>query len=152
MDQQFVDKITAWRDFYLKNNSSFWIYHKNGNFGRPHDANYALEDILCCQDSVTIEYDEYRQLVINNPIDVKLSRDEAGTIHLVFTGFDSLRVTSLDYAIDNPTPGDIKSEKIRCADDELRLVGNSPDIVSPESVSDREYQILFTRATVFQKW
>ena len=87
-----IEVINLWKSFYLKKGSSFWIYHKNGNMGRPYDAQNTLEDISIKDDLVEITYDKYRKVLIQGPAKIELSKDKVGNIRLVFLGFDFVEI------------------------------------------------------------
>ena len=149
---QMIEVINLWKSFYLKKGSSFWIYHKNGNMGRPYDAQNTLEDISIKDDLVEITYDKYRKVLIQGPAKIELSKDKVGNIRLVFLGFDFVEIVLVDYGIDVPQSGDFRHIKTQAKDDELRLIGHSPNISDPFSVTDADYQVLFMKAILAQNW
>jgi hypothetical protein len=152
MDKSMVQKILDWKGYYIKDIAYFWIYHKKENMGRPFDAQYILSDLVIKSDLVEITYDQNRKLIVENPKCIDLLRDEAGSIHLVFRDFDSIETTLADSESENPQSGYyIRSKKI-LEDDEIRLVGHSPDISDPKSCRDQEYNNLFDTAQVILKW
>ena len=149
---QMIEVINLWKKFYLKKGSSFWIHHKNGNMGRPYDAQYTLENMSIKDDLVEITYDKYRKVLIQSPAKIELSKDKVGNIRLVFSDFDFVEIVLVDYGIDVPQPGDFRHIKTQSEDDELRLIGHSPNISDPVSVTDADYQVLFMKAILAQNW
>jgi hypothetical protein len=152
LNAQLVDAINLWKTYYLKKGSSFWIHHKNGNMGRPYDAQYTLEQICIKDDLVEITYDTYRKVLIQNPSKIELSKDKAGNIRLSFSGFAFVEAVLVDYGIDAPQADDFRHIKTQSADDELRLVGHSPNISDPLSEADADYQVLYMKAKLSQNW
>lgn len=152
LSREDFDVINLWKRYYLKEGSSFWIYHKNGTMGRPYDAQYILDEIAAKGDSVEISYDKHRKVVINRPQQVDLSRDKVGNIRLEFSRFEFVEVILVDYEIDTPQAGDFRHIKTQSEGDELRLVGNSPNISDPFSIDDADYQALLMRARLVLGW
>lgn len=152
LSPKLIDLISLWKNFYLKDGADFWIYHKNGKMGRPYDAQYILEKICINGDLVEITYDKYRKVSIQSPSKIELTKDKVGNIRLVFSGFQFVETVLVDYDIDDPQPNDFRRTKTESVDDELCLVGHSPNISDPFLVTDSDYQVLFKNAKLAQNW
>jgi hypothetical protein len=150
MDQSSLTIVEAWKAFYIKDKARFWIYHKNGNFGHPLDAQHILNELVSSSDSPKVRHDYIQRLEVVQPARAFLLRDLAGSIHLVVVGFTRIRRVVADYSKESPGPSEFETIELDCRDDEIRLVGHSPDISSPATYLDKEYTVLFNQAAVIQ--
>lgn len=137
MDRNSKDVKTSWETYYRKSNAVFWIHSDSPVLGRPGDAQYSLQSINITDTDLEVRFD-CGHLERVGSISAGLLRDQAGSIHLVLKGVNSLS---------GQLNADTALEVLSCSG-EVRLVGMSPDIENPHAVDDSDYQALFSNSPI----
>jgi hypothetical protein len=143
MDKSEIREIVElWTRFYGEPGRHFWIQLPTGPVERPFGNRHALFGIVISESQLEINFDSKNKLIIVEPAEVQLRRDRAGSIYLIFSGFSSYSFF-LDGSADNLHDGIIKMSKL---EEQIQLVGYSPDMSDPGSYPDINYRRLYSNA------